>query len=138
MMDWLHTHLWRDGRFAWWEIVGWTGNLIFSTRIFIQWYATEKKKRVVIPMLFWWLSLAGSLMLLTYALVTPKRSLVFIFAYAFSWIPYVRNIMIHQRDADAHLTCPNCGNVCPPKSNFCPECGGSVLPQPPVSHPQTN
>jgi len=125
MMDWLHAQLWRGGQFRWWEIVGWAGNAIFSTRFFIQWYATEKKKRVVVPMAFWWLSLVGSLLLLAYAAFSQK-SLVFIFSYAFAWIPYLRNIIIHRRDANAHTDCPACRNVCPPKANYCPACGARL------------
>ena len=126
MMDWLQVHLWREGHFRWWEIVGWMGTAIFSTRFFVQWYATEKKKRVVVPLVFWWLSLAGSLMLLAYAIFS-QHSLVFIFSYAFAWIPYLRNIIIHRRHTEAHLNCPECGAVCPPKSNYCLACGSRLL-----------
>jgi lipid-A-disaccharide synthase-like uncharacterized protein len=132
MMDWLHAQLWQNGHFRWWEIVGWGGNAIFSTRFLIQWYATEKKKQVVVPTAFWWLSLAGSLMLLAYAVFSAKK-LVFIFSYAFVWIPYVRNIIIHRRHADAHLTCPQCREVCPPQSNYCLACGSPLTPHPSAS-----
>jgi lipid-A-disaccharide synthase-like uncharacterized protein len=126
MNDFLHEHLWKDGHFRWWEIVGWTGNLIFSTRFFLQWYATEKKKAVVIPAAFWWLSLVGSLLLLAYALLMEKRNWVFIIAYAFSWIPYLRNIIIHNRNADAQLTCAQCKTLCPPHSTYCFACGARL------------
>lgn len=125
MMDWLHSQLWHDGHFKWWEIVGWAGNAIFSTRFFVQWYATEKKKRVVVPMIFWWLSLTGSLLLLAYALFAQK-SLVFVFSYVFAWIPYVRNIIIHRRHSEAHVECPACHAECPPQSNFCFSCGKAL------------
>jgi lipid-A-disaccharide synthase-like uncharacterized protein len=105
-----------------WKIIGWLGNVIFASRFFVQWYATEKKKQVVVPLLFWWLSLAGSLMLLAYALGHNKDKVI-IFAYAFSWIPYIRNLVIHRRHEAAHMHCPQCGKLCPPKSNFCSECG---------------
>jgi lipid-A-disaccharide synthase-like uncharacterized protein len=131
MMDWLHGLFWNNGDFRWWEIVGWLGNAVFFTRFFVQWYATEKKKQVVVPTAFWWLSLAGSLMLLSYALFSQakpeKRNWVFVFSYAFTWIPYVRNLIIHHRHANAQLTCPDCGAVCPPKSNFCFACGGRLV-----------
>ena len=52
----------------------------------LQWYATEKRKEVIVPASFWWLSLAGSWLLLSYAIFSAKNS-VFIFANAFSWIP---------------------------------------------------
>lgn len=105
-----------------WNLVGWSGQLVFSTRFFVQWYATEKKKQVVIPAVFWWLSLTGSLLLLLYALFYDKHYVV-IFSYAFTWIPYGRNLIIHYRHKQAHVDCPNCKHSCPPQAKFCPECG---------------
>ncbi len=130
-MDWLTNLIWHDGKFLgidWsvWKVVGWLGNFVFFTRFFVQWYATEKKKRVVVPPGFWWLSLAGSLLLLAYSL--HKRDSVFIFAYVFTWIPYIRNLVIHRRHMEAHLDCPGCGKSCPPQSNFCPHCGTRLPP----------
>ena len=108
-----------------WKVIGWTGNAVFFSRFFVQWYATEKKKRVVVPTLFWWLSLAGSLLLLSYALFYQRDS-VFIFAYAFTWIPYIRNLVIHKRHKEAHLDCEGCGTDCPPHSKFCFSCGARL------------
>jgi lipid-A-disaccharide synthase-like uncharacterized protein len=125
MMEWLDAQLWKDGHFLWWEIIGWLGTAIFGTRFFVQWYATEKKKRVVIPITFWWLSLAGSILLLTYAIIAGK-GLVIIISYAFNWIPYVRTLIIHHRHADAQITCRACHAVCPPNSNFCFACGARL------------
>jgi len=133
-MDWLTNINWHDGfsngRFFWiewhfWKVIGWLGNAVFFSRFFVQWYATEKKKRVVVPTSFWWLSLAGGLLLLSYALFYQRDS-VFIFAYAFTWIPYIRNLIIHYRHEDAHLDCPGCGTPCPPNSNFCSGCGAPL------------
>ncbi len=126
-MDWLTNLLWHDGEFLgihWsiWKAVGWLGNAAFFSRFFVQWYATEKRKMVVVPVGFWWLSLVGSLLLLSYALFYQRDS-VFIFAYAFTWIPYIRNLIIHRRHLEAHLDCPKCAHACPPQSKFCLECG---------------
>jgi lipid-A-disaccharide synthase-like uncharacterized protein len=131
-MDWLREIIWHDGKFlgiAWgvWKVVGWLGNAVFFSRFFVQWYATEKLKRVVVPTAFWWLSLLGSLLLLSYALFYKGDS-VFIFAYAFTWIPYIRNLVIHYRHAAAHLGCPSCGLSCPPHSNYCLACGTRLDP----------
>lgn len=115
-----------------WKIIGWLGNAVFFSRFFVQWYATEKKKRVVVPVLFWWLSLAGSLLLLCYAVFYNKDHIV-IFAYAFTWIPYIRNLIIHQRHLDAHINCPNCENLCPPQSNFCATCGTRLSAETPAA-----
>ena len=72
-MDLVTQLIWHDGKlfgvdWSVWKVIGWLGNGVFFTRFFIQWYATEKKKRVVVPTAFWWLSLTGSLLLLIYSL----------------------------------------------------------------------
>jgi lipid-A-disaccharide synthase-like uncharacterized protein len=126
-MDRMTDLLWHGGNFLgieWneWKVIGWAGNAIFFSRFFVQWYATEKKKQVVVPTVFWWLSLAGSFLLLLYALCYRKDS-VFIFAYAFTWIPYIRNIVIHGRHKQAQVTCPACGRGSPPSANYCATCG---------------
>lgn len=108
-----------------WKIVGWLGNAVFFSRFVVQWYATEKRKQVVVPSAFWWLSLTGSLLLLAYALFYQKDS-VFIFAYAFTWIPYIRNLIIHRRHKHAHILCPSCRMNCPPQSNYCLDCGAPL------------
>jgi lipid-A-disaccharide synthase-like uncharacterized protein len=130
-MDWL-THffwndlIWHDGKFLgieWsvWKVIGWMGNVTFSSRFIIQWYATERNKKVVVPVVFWWLSLIGSLCLLIYAL--SKSDSVYIYAYLFPWIPYTRNLIIHYRHEKTQTACGNCGIKTPPQSNFCPNCG---------------
>ena len=111
-----------------WNAVGWIGQAVFFSRFYVQWYATEKKRQVVVPSTFWWLSIIGSLLLLLYGLFYAKLSVV-IFGYAFSWIPYVRNLIIHHRHKKAHLDCPKCGKACPPGSNFCGQCGARILPR---------
>ncbi|MGV3757382.1 MAG: lipid-A-disaccharide synthase N-terminal domain-containing protein [Verrucomicrobiota bacterium] len=131
-MDWLQNLVFPGGKFLgieWhiWKVVGWVGNMVFFSRFIVQWYATEKLKKVVVPSAFWVLSLIGSLLLLSYALFYQKDS-VFIWAYAFTWIPYIRNLIIHKRHKEAHLNCAECGTRCPPKSNFCFECGSPLLP----------
>ena len=112
-------------RVVFWTTIGWLANLAFSCRFLVQWYVTEKKKQVTVPALFWWLSLVGSLTLLVYSIY--QKDSVFIFAYAFSWIPYLRNLTIHRANKAARTVCAGCGQKNPPQANFCPHCGVKVV-----------
>ncbi len=128
-MDSILNFIWHDGKLLgieWsvWKVVGWFGNAVFSTRFLIQWYATEKKKQVVVPQAFWWFSLVGALTLLCYSI--HQKDSVFIFAYAFTWIPYSRNLVIHRRNKAAMSACSGCGQKNPPQANYCPNCGGKA------------
>ena len=105
-----------------WTFIGWLANTIFSSRFIVQWYATEKRRQVTVPVLFWWLSLAGSLLLLAYAIFYDRHHVI-IFAYAFPWIVYIRNLIIHYRHARAEKVCAQCGETCSPKANYCQKCG---------------
>ncbi|MBI5385536.1 MAG: lipid-A-disaccharide synthase N-terminal domain-containing protein [Verrucomicrobia bacterium] len=109
-----------------WKAVGWLGNAVFFSRFIVQWYLTEKRRQVVIPSAFWWLSLAGALLLFVYGL--HLGDWVFIFAYAFTWIPYVRNLVIHHRHKAAQQLCAACEATCVPTARFCHHCG-TRLPQ---------
>lgn len=129
-MDWLNHLLWPGGHFLgieWhaWKVVGWLGNVTFFSRFLVQWYATEKQGRVVVPPAFWWLSLAGSSLLFSYALFYQRDS-VFICAYAFTWIPYLRNLIIHRRTERSRSCCGACGEEMPAKARYCPQCGVGV------------
>jgi lipid-A-disaccharide synthase-like uncharacterized protein len=124
--------LFGGGRFLgiewhFWKIIGWLGNCVFFSRFMVQWYATEKQKRVVIPVAFWWLSLFGSLLLLSYALFY-RRDSVFIFANLFNWIPYIRNLVIHHRHRDSEQVCSSCGHHSVTAAKYCSECGAPLRP----------
>ena len=129
-MDLLHQLFWYHGKLLnieWsvWKVIGWIGNVIFSSRFVVQWHATEKKKEVVVPALFWWLSLTGSLTLLAYGL--SQRDSVFIFAYLFTWLPYIRNLVIHYRHERACRVCAECGTRSSATANFCAQCGTPLV-----------
>ena len=128
-MEWLLCAAAGDGKFLgvdwdFWKVLGWAGNGLFGSRFFVQWWATEKHKRVVVPMAFWWLSLVGSGCLLIYGL--HRQDLVFIFAYLFNWVPYVRSLMIGYRVRRAEVQCPSCQVFSPGTARFCAQCGQRV------------
>ena len=85
-----------------WMSVGFVGQAIFGLRFVVQWIATERKKKSVIPLAFWYLSLAGTVILLTYSIY--KLDPVFIAGFSLNMIIYLRNLyFIHLRpEAKAH------------------------------------
>src|SRR5437879_11975245 len=106
-MDWLGNLLWHEGKFLgvqWgvWKVIGWLGNAVFFSRFFVQWYATEKLKPVVVPTGFWWLRLLGSLLLLCFVLLKRAYS-VFIFVRVFSLIRYIGCLSIDYGLSQARL-----------------------------------
>lgn len=49
-----------------WKIIGWTGALMFTGRWIVQLLSSKKHGRPTFPMVYWWMSVAGSLMTLSY------------------------------------------------------------------------
>ena len=49
-----------------WKLVGYLGVFLFAGRWFVQLYASRKQRSVVMPRMFWYMSIAGSLLLLSY------------------------------------------------------------------------
>lgn len=75
-----------------WVIFGFFAQFIFFLRFIVQWIASERRKRVVIPTAFWYLSIVGTILILIYA--TYRRDIVFMTASTLSLFIYVRNIML--------------------------------------------
>ncbi|HUT60807.1 MAG TPA: lipid-A-disaccharide synthase N-terminal domain-containing protein [Phycisphaerae bacterium] len=78
-----------------WFLIGMTGEFVFLMRFVVQWVASERKKRTVVPMVFWHLSLVGTFMVLAYAIYTMDP--VFMLAYSLNIVIYVRNLHIARR-----------------------------------------
>src|SRR5262245_21251531 len=53
---------------SFWLIMGFTAQLLFSARFLVQWIASERAGMSVVPILFWWLSIIGGILLLGYAI----------------------------------------------------------------------
>lgn len=78
-----------------WIGLGLVGQLLFSLRFFVQWLASEKVKKSVIPIAFWYFSIAGSMVLLTYAV--HRLDPVFIIGQAGGLFIYGRNLVLIAR-----------------------------------------
>ena len=78
----------------WWVMVGLAGQALFSMRFLIQWIMSERARRSVMPITFWYFSLAGGIVLLTYAIY--RRDPVFMLGQGTGLIVYSRNLwLIH-------------------------------------------
>jgi lipid-A-disaccharide synthase-like uncharacterized protein len=75
-------------------VLGFTGQAVFGMRFIVQWLYSEKKKRSVIPMAFWYLSLTGSILLMIYAML--RHDPVFILGQSTGFLVYLRNIRLIQ------------------------------------------
>jgi lipid-A-disaccharide synthase-like uncharacterized protein len=84
-------------RFDFWAAFGVMAQLVFGARFLVQWIASEKAERSVIPVGFWFLSIGGGLMTLIYGFA--RRDLVIILGQAFSIFIYVRNLILIAREA---------------------------------------
>ncbi|MAE60392.1 MAG: hypothetical protein CMJ49_03445, partial [Planctomycetaceae bacterium] len=49
-----------------WVVIGLGGQVLFAGRLVVQWVASEKQRRSVVPNAFWWMALGGASMLLVY------------------------------------------------------------------------
>jgi len=83
------------GEEGWWLLAGFGGQALFMGRFALQWLASERRRRSVMPVSFWYLSIAGALVLLVYAL--HRRDPVFAAGQGVGVAIYVRNLqLIHN------------------------------------------
>ncbi|MFZ5462352.1 MAG: lipid-A-disaccharide synthase N-terminal domain-containing protein [Pseudomonadota bacterium] len=79
-----------------WLIVGFLGQGLFSARFILQWLKSERLGRSVIPVAFWYLSIAGGGVLLAYAI--HRADPVFIVGQAAGLFIYLRNLYFVLRE----------------------------------------
>ena len=82
-----------------WVLLGLCGQLLFSGRMLVQWIASEKLKRSVVPVAFWWLALGGASMLLVY--FAWRRDIIGILGQGTGWLIYVRNLYFISKERSA-------------------------------------
>ncbi|MCK0137877.1 lipid-A-disaccharide synthase N-terminal domain-containing protein [Aliiroseovarius sp. F47248L] len=78
-----------------WLGIGFLGQALFTSRFLVQWIVSERRGESVVPLAFWWFSLAGGLTLLSYAIW--RQDPVFILGQATGLIVYVRNLILIRR-----------------------------------------
>jgi lipid-A-disaccharide synthase-like uncharacterized protein len=75
-----------------WVAIGLAGQGAFAMRLLLQWIQSERHKRSVVPVAFWYWSLGGGLTLLSYAIY--RRDPVFILGQLFGVGIYLRNLYL--------------------------------------------
>ena len=76
-------------KFDFWLVFGFVAQLVFTARFLVQWIASERAGKSVMPMAFWFFSIGGGTMLLVYG--ARQREPVFIVGQALGLVIYVRN-----------------------------------------------
>jgi lipid-A-disaccharide synthase-like uncharacterized protein len=80
----------------WLLLYGSLGQLLFTGRFLYQWWYSRRRHDSLLPAGFWWLSLAGSLIIVTYGVV--RRDPVLILGQSFGLVAYIRNLVILHRN----------------------------------------
>jgi lipid-A-disaccharide synthase-like uncharacterized protein len=76
----------------WWLLVGFAGQCLFMLRFVVQWLQSERQRRSVIPVSFWYFSIAGALVLLVYSV--HRQDPVFIAGQLLGVAIYLRNLCL--------------------------------------------
>ena len=78
-----------------WVVLGLLGQVLFTGRMVVQWLVSEKEKQSVVPPAFWWMSLIGASMLLTYFIW--RKDIVGFLGQGTGWLIYLRNLWLIYR-----------------------------------------
>src|SRR6476661_9847348 len=77
-------------KFDSWVMLGFVAQAFFTMRFVVQWIASERARKSVMPVAFWFFSIGGGILLLAYALY--RRDPVFIAGQALGLLVYTRNL----------------------------------------------
>jgi lipid-A-disaccharide synthase-like uncharacterized protein len=81
-----------------WFMVGMVGQLFFASRFFVQLFYSEKAKKSVMPVAFWYISIGGGLITLVYSVRLGQMGLPFFIGQVGGLVVYVRNLMLIYRE----------------------------------------
>ena len=84
-------------RLDWWVLLGFVAQAFFTARFLVQWIASERVGKSIIPMSFWLFSIGGGLLLLVYALY--RKDPVFIAGQGLGLFIYLRNLYFVMRES---------------------------------------
>ena len=87
-----------------WLVVGFGGQALFTSRFLVQWVVSERAKRSIVPTAFWWLSIIGSLLLLSWACY--RLDPVIILGQVTGTVIYSRNLVLLRRAREAAANAP--------------------------------
>lgn len=82
-----------------WVAVGFLGQALFMMRFLVQWVASEKRRESIIPVAFWYFSIAGGLVLFAYSLY--RADPVFIVGQSTGLFIYSRNLYLIYNQASS-------------------------------------
>jgi lipid-A-disaccharide synthase-like uncharacterized protein len=92
-----------------WILIGLTGQGCFFLRFVVQWLASERAGQSLVPKAFWYLSIAGSVVILAYAI--SRRDPVFIVGQSTGLFVYVRNLVLIRRAEGRPDAAARCGRL---------------------------
>ncbi|ATU91003.1 lipid-A-disaccharide synthase N-terminal domain-containing protein [Phyllobacterium zundukense] len=95
--NWLHSVF--IAQFDAWVVLGFFAQACFTMRFVLQWLASERAKRSVVPVTFWFFSLFGGTLLFVYAIV--RKDPVFIAGQGLGLIVYIRNLWLIANEKKA-------------------------------------
>lgn len=79
-----------------WLVIGFIGQAMFFMRFLVQWLTSERERRSVMPVAFWYFSIFGGLIILAYAI--HRRDPVFIAGQSFGLVIYLRNLWLIAKE----------------------------------------
>jgi len=89
-----------------WLAIGFFGQLLFASRFLVQWIVSEWRRESVIPVVFWYLSIGGGVLLFAYSVW--RLDPVFILGQSLGVVVYARNLfLIHRRHSPAEVAVPS-------------------------------
>lgn len=97
LATWIHDVFIKQ--FDAWVLLGLAAQGLFTMRFVVQWLASERAKRSVVPVTFWFFSLGGGALLLVYAI--QREDPVFILGQGLGLFIYVRNLWLIANERKA-------------------------------------